>query len=159
MRSWAGHRTSLDHISFTHHSFIHMINKHFFSCLLGAKDCGRHWEDNIPEPMLGKGKYPCMRAQSSPTPCNPMNCSPPASSVHSIFQARILERVAISFSRGSSQPRDRTCISCISKRLLYHWATREAQANIQTISILQQILLPLPHDKTVTKPVYFTSKV
>ena len=38
--------------------------------------------------------------------CNPMDCSPPGSSVHGIFQARILKWVAISFSRGSSQPRD-----------------------------------------------------
>ena len=45
---------------------------------------------------------------------DPMNCSPPGSSVHGIFQARILEWVAIFFYRGSSQPRDRTGISCIS---------------------------------------------
>ena len=43
--------------------------------------------------------------------CDPMDCSQPGSSVHGIFQARILERVAISSSRGSSQPRDRTLIS------------------------------------------------
>ena len=47
-------------------------------------------------------------AQSCPTLCDPMNCRPPGSSVHGILQARILEWVAISFSRGSSQPRDRT---------------------------------------------------
>ena len=46
--------------------------------------------------------------------CNSMECSPPGSSVHGIFQARIVERVAISFSRGSSQPRDQTHISCIT---------------------------------------------
>ena len=46
-----------------------------------------------------------MCAQSCLTLCNPMNCSPPGSSVHGILQARILEWVAISFSRGSSQPR------------------------------------------------------
>ena len=51
-------------------------------------------------------------AQSCPTLCDPMDCSPPGSSVHEIFQARILEWVAISFSRGSSQPRDRTRVSC-----------------------------------------------
>ena len=45
-------------------------------------------------------------AQSCPTLCDPMDCSPPGSSVHGIFQARILEWVAISFSRGSSPPRD-----------------------------------------------------
>ena len=46
--------------------------------------------------------------------CYPMNCSPPVSSVHGIFQARILWRVAIFFSRGSSQPRDQTLVSCVS---------------------------------------------
>ena len=46
--------------------------------------------------------------------CNPMDCSPSGSSVHGIFQARILEWVAISFSRGSSWPRDQTHISCVS---------------------------------------------
>ena len=45
-------------------------------------------------------------AQSSLTLCDPMDCSPPDSSVHGILQARILEWVAIPFSRGSSQPRD-----------------------------------------------------
>ena len=47
-------------------------------------------------------------AQSCPTICDPMDCSPPGSSVHGIFQARILEWIAISFSRGSSRPRDGT---------------------------------------------------
>ena len=46
--------------------------------------------------------------------CNPLDCSPPGSSVHGISQARILEWVPISFSRGSSWPRDQTCISCIA---------------------------------------------
>ena len=41
----------------------------------------------------------------------------------SIFQARILEWVAISFSRGSSWPRNQTCSPCIGRRILYHWAT------------------------------------
>ena len=48
--------------------------------------------------------------------CDPMDCSPPGSSIHRILQARILEWVAISFSRGSSQPRDRTHVSCIAGR-------------------------------------------
>ena len=46
--------------------------------------------------------------------CDPMDCNPPGSSVHGIVQARLLEWVAISFSRGSSQPRDQTCVSCVS---------------------------------------------
>ena len=55
-----------------------------------------------------------------------MDCSLPGSSVHGILQARILEWVAISFSRGSSWARDQTHVSCIDKWILYHWATREA---------------------------------
>ena len=58
----------------------------------------------------------CVYSQLCPTLCNPnhTDCSPPGSSVNEIFQARILEWVAIPFSRGSSRPRDRTLVSCIS---------------------------------------------
>ena len=52
--------------------------------------------------------------QSCLTLCDPTGCNPPGSSVHGTLQARILELVAISFSKGSSQPRDGNCISCIS---------------------------------------------
>ena len=55
-----------------------------------------------------------------------MDCSPPGSSVHEISQARILEQVAISFSRGSSWPRDQTYVSYIGRGILHHWVTREA---------------------------------
>ena len=48
--------------------------------------------------------------------CDPVDCNPPGSSIHGILQARILERVAISFSRGSSQPRDQTPVSYIVGR-------------------------------------------
>ena len=61
---------------------------------------------------------------------NPRDCSPPGSSVLGVSQARILERVAISSSRGSSRSRDQTCnscISCIGRQILYHCTTREAQ--------------------------------
>ena len=54
-----------------------------------------------------------------------MDYSPPSSSVHGIFPARILEWVAISFSRGSSQPRDQTQVSCITGSFFTNWATRE----------------------------------
>ena len=67
-------------------------------------------------------------AQLCPTLCNPMDCSPPGSSVHgACLEARILEWVAISFSRGSSQPRDRTQDSRITGRHFNLWATREAR--------------------------------
>ena len=63
----------------------------------------------------------CMRVQllrSCPLLCDPMDCSPPGSSVHGIFQTRILEWVAISFSRQSSQPRDQTHISSLTSPAL-----------------------------------------
>ena len=66
--------------------------------------------------------------QSCPTLCDPMNCSLPGSSIHGILQARVLEWVAISFSRGSSRPRDRTWVSCIVGRCFTIWATREVSA-------------------------------
>ena len=57
-------------------------------------------------------------SQSCPTLCDPMDCSPPGSFVHEISQVRILEWVAISFSRGSSQPRDQTHVSCTGRWIL-----------------------------------------
>ena len=68
--------------------------------------------------------------------CNPMNYSPPGSSVYVTFQARILEWVAISSSRGSSWAWDRTHIPCISRRILYHWASPETSRYIDPLLIL-----------------------
>ena len=65
-------------------------------------------------------------AQSCPTLCDPMDWGSPGSSVHRILQGRILDWVAISFSRRSSQPRDRTQVSSIAGWLFTVWATREA---------------------------------
>ena len=61
--------------------------------------------------------------QSCLTLCDPMDCGPPGSSVHGILQARILEWVAMPSSKGSSQPRDQTCVSYFSsirRQILYH---------------------------------------
>ena len=58
------------------------------------------------------------------TLCSPMDYSPPGSCVHGSLQARILEWIAMPLSRGSSRPRDRTCVSNVShigRRVLYHW--------------------------------------
>ena len=66
---------------------------------------------------------PCMHAQLCLTLCSPIDCNLPGSSVHGILQARILEWVAIPSSRGSSQPRDQThvsCVSCISGKFFTH---------------------------------------
>ena len=78
----------------------------------------------------------CVCVQSCPTLCGPMDCSSPGSPVHGISQTRILEWVAISFSRGPSWPRDWTCISCVSciaRRILYRgatWVPSQALASI-----------------------------
>ena len=66
--------------------------------------------------------------QSCPTLCDPVDDSLPGSSIHGIFQARILEWVAISFSRRSSWPRDWTQVSWIVGRHFIVWATREDEA-------------------------------
>ena len=65
-------------------------------------------------------------SQSCPTLGDLMDCSLPGSSLHGILQATVLEWVAISFSRGSSQPRDWIQVSCIPGRRFNFWATREA---------------------------------
>ena len=52
--------------------------------------------------------------------CDPMDCSPPGSSIHGASQARILEWVAISLSRASSQPSNQICVSCIGRWIFYH---------------------------------------
>ena len=76
--------------------------------------------------------YICLLYSSAPlcpTLHDPIDCSPPGSSVHGILQGRILKWVAISSTRGSSQPRDQThisCVSCITGRFFTWWAIREA---------------------------------
>ena len=80
------------------------------------------------------GKWGCFQSeevkvlvtQSCPTPWDPINCNPPGYSIHGILQTRILDWVAISFSRGSSRSRDRTGASCIAGRCFTIWVTREA---------------------------------
>ena len=83
----------------------------------------------LPNSKLVYHHCACLVAQLYPTLCDPMDFSPPGSSIHVIFQVRTLEWVAISSSRGSSQSRDQTCISCVSctvGRFFIHWAMREA---------------------------------
>ena len=76
--------------------------------------------------------YSAKSLQSCPTLCDPTNCSLPGSSVSGIFQARVLEWVAISFSRGSSWPRDRTqvsYVSCIADKFFTTSNTLEASTH------------------------------
>ena len=107
-----------------------------------AKGTHTGWKDNLQNGTKCLKKYnsqgvcvcACAHAhvhfaaQSCLTLCDPLDCSPPGSSIHGILQARILEWVATSSSRGSSQPRDQTHVSCVSSTgrwMLYHWATWE----------------------------------
>ena len=72
-------------------------------------------------------KVKVLAALSCLTLCDPMNCCSPGSSVHGILQPRILEWVAFPFSRGYSQPRDRTQVSYVASGFFTSWTTREAQ--------------------------------
>ena len=76
--------------------------------------CVPWWRPSEPVRLLS-----CVRL------CNPLDCSLPGSSIHGIFQARVLEWVAISFSRGSSRPRDWTQVSHLAGRRFTIWTTRE----------------------------------
>ena len=91
--------------------------------------------------------------QSYLTLCDPMDCSLPGFSVRGIFQLRVLEWVAISFSRASSQPRDQTMVSHIASRCFTLWATRAAQClfgrpnidleEVSQVAQWERIILPM----------------
>ena len=84
----------------------------------------------LPQPPFHSSRsYKVLLVVNSLSP-DPTDCSLPDSSVHGIFQARILQWVAISFSRGSSWPRDRTQVSCTAGRHFNLWATREVLLGI-----------------------------
>ena len=88
----------------------------------------------------------CAVSQSCLTLCNPMDCSPPGSSVHGISQARVLEWAAMPTSRGSSRPRDRTCVSCSGRWILHSsrlWELHSQCAFCQDISPPDIHFLPL----------------
>ena len=88
----------------------------------------------------GAGRCVCMLSHFSLVRlCHPMECGSPGSSVHGILQARMLEWVAIPFSRRSYRPRDRTWVSCITGRFFTVWTTREAHDLMHCI-LMDQIL-------------------
>ena len=78
-----------------------------------------------PSPFESTNESESEVAQLCPILWDPMDCNLSGCSVHGIFQARVLEWIAISFSRGSSRPRNRTWVSCIAGRHFTIWATRE----------------------------------
>ena len=81
-----------------------------------------------------------VRTQVCPGLCDHVDCSLPGSPAHGIFQARVLEWVAISFSRGSSKPRDHTQVSHIAGRHFTLRATREAQNSAWHLANAQKVL-------------------
>ena len=97
----------------------------------------------------------CVSAQLCPTLCDPMNCSPPDSSVHGILQARILEWIATLFSRGSSQPRDRTLVSYTAGRFFTIWATQKKKKPPRVTGIYH---LSLRHSKTKGRSAWWRRK-
>ena len=79
--------------------------------------------------LLWAGCVHAKLLQSCLTLCDRMDCNPPGSSIHGILQARILQWATMPSSRGSSWARDQTqvsYVSCISRQILYLWATKEA---------------------------------
>ena len=108
-------------------------------CLLKTNGCkDAQLCSNTQQPPLDLGNPDTELSSLLPLCCSlrPLDCSPGLdSSVHGIFQARILEWVAISFSRGSPRPRDGACNSCIGRSILYRWATREAPSCLLEVSI------------------------
>ena len=105
---------------------------------LGLHRVGHDWSNLA---AAAAAQIVCMCAkllQSCLTLCDPVECSPPGSSVHGIVQARILEWVAMPSSWGSSWPRDRTCISCGSCSVggslpLSHWGRPCSQVRVLSI--------------------------
>ena len=106
-------------------------------CVLGTLSTSPYWSA-------------CSLAQSCLALRNPSDCSHPGSSVHGILPARILEWVAISFSRRYSWLRDWThvsCVSCIDRCIFYHWATWKAPACIisPNIPLVKASPMAIPH--------------
>ena len=90
------------------------------------------WINSESDLWLSTGSVCCCSvAKLCPSLCDLMACSPPGFSVHGISRGRILEWVVISFSRGSSWSKDRTCVSCIGRQILYHWVTGKQHSRIR----------------------------
>ena len=83
--------------------------------------------------------------QSYPTLCNPMDCSPPGSSIHRTLQARKLEWIAIPFSKGSLWPRDQTQVSCIAVRFFSVWTKLPSQIKVGHVQAVEGL------NRTTTK--------
>ena len=109
-----------------------------------TRQCTTYRNYSKKKKITSSGNVCVLVAQSCLTLSDPMDCSSPGSFLHGIFQARILEWVAVSFSRGSSWPRDRTCVPCIASGLFTFWATWEAvSAEDTAVNQMDSALGPL----------------
>ena len=103
-------------------------------------------------------KVQVLVAQLCPTLCDPMGYSSPGSSVHEILQARILEWVVISSSRGTTRPRDWTQVSCITGRFFTIWATRGrpswAQKLLEFLKIVCNLMIKKKGVRSLKPPVW-----
>ena len=102
-------------------------------------------------------------SQSCLTLCNPMDCSPPGSSVHRILQLRIVEWVTMPSSRGSSWPRDQShlsYVSCIVMWVLYHYCHLGSPYHFPSASNFQryQYLIKVPNECWMTKLFHMSSQ-
>ena len=103
---------------------------------MGSPRAGHDWATEHHHHVIKRISYRYKRVSSCwvtklcPILCDPVDCGWPGSIFHGIFQARILERVAISFTRGSSRPRDRAHVSCIGRQTHYLWTTWEAPKRV-----------------------------
>ena len=136
----------------------HYFYYHYISSMsdhqhqIHAIDCGKYHK--VPDLGIMVWHVSFLLLLSCSVMSDPMDCSLPDSSIHGIILARILDWVATFSSRGTSQPRDQTCVSCIGRRILYFQATREVPTfislyymNIHCFSVLaaQQIYLKIWH--------------
>ena len=112
---------------------------------------------SCPGDQAGRRDCCCLVTKSCPTLCNPIDCSPPGSSVHGISQARTLEWVAISFSRWSSRPRDRTQVSHIVGRHFYSLSYQGSRLELNRyLLFVQWVRVPFPSPGDLPDPGIWT---
>ena len=142
-----------------------IYNKYKETCYNSSSD--KLWLAVATERKFSASKIDCGSVDKpwnwsqTPTLWDPMDYSSPGSSVHGILQARILELVAISFSRESSQPRDRTWVSCIAGRFITIWTTGEAHiisyavlSHFSSVQFRHSVMPSFlwPHESQHTRP-------
>ena len=127
----AGRHYSVHNSTILLHPWISILRIQFSPSLLPQYNVPWHvsWVTLIVS-NFSLWKLEALVTQSCLILCDSIDCNPPGSSVHEILQSRMLEWVAISFSRGSFWPRNRTRLSCIAGRFFINWTTREAHFSL-----------------------------